>query len=189
LARERNQHVESHVAVALIASAIFGQCAYASQQEDMAQTAQSQYCALRVQITRSNGDPFEAVAGVPLKIVDSRTQRALVSLRAKGISEYCNLSTDEPFDVAVGGDGCGQVVVKNLQVLWGGTVDIKIIYKPCFEMGEELPWYGCKVLFRVRDEKNQPVVTATVTQNGRTERVDSVGRWITWLHMDEGPLA
>ena len=66
------------------------------------------------------------------------------------------------------------------------TSDIKVIYKPCFEMGEQLPWYGCKVLLRIRGEQHQPVVNATVTSDGKSPgRVDSVGRWITWLHMDE----
>jgi len=150
------------------------------------QAFQKYYCALRVHMERMNGDPLDSPAGVPLSIIDSRTRAVLVSMKAKGgTAELCELSTDEPFDVAVGGDGCGQVVVKNLQLLWVNTVDIRVIYQPCFEMGEELPWYGCRVLVRIQDQDHKPITTAEVTRDESAYRVDSAGRWMTALHMDE----
>ena len=39
----------------------------------------------------------------------------------------------------VGGEGCGQVEIKDLELLWNATLNVTVVYEPCFDAGREAP--------------------------------------------------
>lgn len=107
-------------------------------------------CSLHVYVV----DPHDrAVSGVDVKVQEANG-RVASNVAEKGEANFCDLGVSS-VDVSVGPlNGCTHTVVRNVQIDWGVTREVKVIFdpSPCQVDGPP-PIFPCRVLFRFYDER------------------------------------
>jgi hypothetical protein len=137
----------------------------------------SEYCALRVKVLRQSGVPNQT--SVALKTSSGQLLQT-VRTGADGIADFCDLGFGL-FDVVIGPDVCGQVVVRFLQFnWWPHTEEVKAIYENCHA---NVPHGGCDVILRVRSADGKPLADVSFSGQGLPpgSKSDSYGRLLGFL--------
>ena len=135
------------------------------------------FCALRITLLGYTGQALLSTVPIPVKIVASKDGKVWRTFGTRdGKVEVCDVDP-EPFDVVVGFDRLGQVVVRNLRVFWRETLDLRVMWDDFINLGEGLPWNGCGFDVKVRDVGGGPVPGSIVSVAGSPDReVDRFGR-------------
>jgi hypothetical protein len=135
--------------------------------------ASNDFCSLVVQVTDPQGTPMRA----KVTVVDSSLRRLPRKTGADGKVSFCDLGL-RPVDVVVGEGGCGELVVKSVDLAWGRSKLLPVVYAPCWLDGEPPPTTACEILLRFSDERGEPIRGVSVkTQFGSHDSLsDRYGR-------------
>jgi hypothetical protein len=151
-------------------------------------SAQATGCSLVVRVFDPSGKAF------PTNVeVREQDGRSIEKPAKSGVAEFCDLGV-APVAIDVG-PACDRVSVNNVQLKWGKTVDIKVVYDAgiCEQRHRDVPFAGpsCDLLFRVRGPSGQAIPNPLVEVGDSFERKvlsDDFGRaylrvtWDTPLH-------
>jgi hypothetical protein len=152
--------------------------------------AAADFCALRVTVEVPEGHPARVGVAVMPRMEREEVARStgeggvvefsgLVasSTDERGVVEFCDLGLGL-FDVVVGGNLCGQVIVRYLYLTWPETRELKVVYGNCHF---HFPDSGCLLLLRVRSSNGYPVPGASLLSPSRSSTLtsDRFGRIIT----------
>ena len=138
--------------------------------------AEKEYCSLTVRVMGPEGQPLVASVTVRNHAGNRRTDRTSES----GMAEFCDLGI-KPVDVIVGGDGCGEVTIRDVELVWGKTIVLPVTYSPCWLRGDGPPMTACLILLRFSDKQGLPISDVTIrTRSGDYPGVsDRYGRILT----------
>ncbi len=147
----------------------------------------AEFCALRVKVLGPEGSPVET--DVVLRDETGKARQTGVSDR-DGVADFCDVGFGL-FDVVVGSNMCGQVVVKYLSTIWPHTRQVDVTYHNCHS---NIPPSGCEVLLRIHSTDDRPVKGVSFTGIGMPSgsATDSYGRlmaFLLWGKRLEGVLA
>ncbi|MGO9095485.1 MAG: hypothetical protein ACLQGV_09705 [Bryobacteraceae bacterium] len=159
------------IATSIAISALGAQALIAQPQKE------PEFCALRITLLGYTGQTLLTNAPLPIKIVASKDGKVWRTFWTKvGKVEICDVDP-EPFEVVVGFDGFAQVVVKDLRLFWRETLDLRVMWDPFVNLGESVPWNGCRFFVKVRDAGGAPVPGSVVSFDSWEDReVDRFGR-------------
>jgi len=140
-------------------------------------------CSVRITVADPKGSPV--TVPVSLRMDDGTLVGTEQTIR--GVAEFCDVGWGT-FSVTVGGESCGQVVVKHLYISWGATLEVPVMYRNCH--GFLITGGGCALLVRVKDARG-PVPNAQVRWKGASNETttDRYGRAMLGIKFgDSGEL-
>lgn len=116
------------------------------------------YCSLRVKVESPSGKMVDVHV-----VVEEQNGSKIEKTTVKGLAEFCGLGI-KPVSVTVGGQGCNQVVVRDVPLRWNETREVSVRYDldPCNV--DPPPVAVCAILFRFIDSKRVPVDTVTLNE-------------------------
>jgi len=139
----------------------------------LARPAMAEYCAVKVQVNGSNREPVKTI--VVLRGHDSRIQTTVTS--AGGAADFCDVGFDL-FEIVVGPDLCGQVIVRHLSAVYPETRQVVVTYDGCHR---NIPSFGCLALLRVVGPDRRVVEGARFDYDDQHQSSDRLGRIYTYL--------
>lgn len=137
-------------------------------------TRADDFCSLRVRVLDPDGD--EVPATVTVAEPDGRT---IKKDNVPGGITFCDLGIN-PVIVSIG-EGCNQVVVHDVPLLFGKSYTLKVIYdpQPCFWETPRSPAPHCTMLLRIGHDSGEWVKGAKFRHGEDGEKVrdgDQYGR-------------
>lgn len=140
--------------------------------------AASDYCSLEVKVVSDDGKKL--ITGIQVYEAGGSVREAISE---GGIATFCDLGI-KPVTVKVGASGCNRVVVEDVQLDWGNTTRLKIVYKhePCYKTVAAAP--GCRALLRVRNDQAWIQGAKILNELDRKrvlDRTDKYGRTMLYL--------
>ncbi|MEQ1884081.1 MAG: hypothetical protein ABL967_03410 [Bryobacteraceae bacterium] len=127
------------------------------------------FCAIKVSIKSPAGVPIRT--GVALRQSNGEGVENKIS-SSEGKVEFCDIGLGL-YDLVVGPNLCGQVIVRHLFQIWPDEREVTVTYENCHSF--PLP-SGCIFLLRIRASDELPVVGAIVRQKDSTTVTDGFGR-------------
>jgi hypothetical protein len=111
------------------------------------------HCSLHIKVVNPRGLEVEAIITVTEK--DGRVQ---TKENEKGGAKFCDLGV-RPVTVVVGKGPCHQITVRDVQLSWGKTSYLKVVYdpEPCMRDTPPSPDPGCEVMVRIIDKERRPI--------------------------------
>ncbi len=139
------------------------------------------YCSLVVRVTDPQGFPLVA----KVTVTEGGSRRITMKSAETGLAEFCDLGI-KPVEITVGQGGCDEVDVKDVELHWGRTRSLPLIYAPCWLTGDPPPGTGCEILLRFLDARGNPVPGAMIAVDGvaQPEISDVFGRLRTGAGFD-----
>jgi hypothetical protein len=131
------------------------------------------YCSLSVKVESPSGKVMDVRV-----VVEEQNGSKTEKTAREGLAEFCGLGM-KPVSVTVGGQGCNQVVVRDIPLRWNETRKVSVLYDldPCNIDAPPVP--ACAILFRFIDSKRVPISTAILSEQkpfAQSHVADDYGR-------------
>jgi hypothetical protein len=112
------------------------------------------FCALQARVTDVAGNTIS----VPYEVKNNINKTVQSGISANGVIRVCDIGW-QGYSLTVGAKLCGRTTIDYLELHWGQTTNLHIVYQSCHA---NIAFNGCRILLRALNSKGVAVTDSSI---------------------------